>query len=392
MTRTACLQCFAGISGDMLLGALVDLGLDPAVLEAELGKLPLPGLRLEVREVERKGLKARKVTPRFSGKEGSFTTLGQVKDILRKSSLKAGLIKEAEKVFQRLADAEARVHGKSAGTVHFHELGSPDTLVDIVGALVGWRELGIGEAFATAVNIGGGTVETDHGTYPVPAPATALLLEGWPVFSDGEEGEKTTPTGALLLTHLCRPAEALPAMRLEGSGYGAGDRDYSTRPNCLRILLGERDADVEGEEAVILETNLDDLNPQVFGYLTPLLLKEGAMEAYVTPVVMKKGRPGHLLTVIAPPHREEALGAILFRETATLGYRRQRVGRVRLRREVREVRTRYGPVRVKTASFDGERIRCAPEYEDCRRLAVESGRPLREIMEEVLRRSGEEKP
>ena len=373
----------------MLLGALVDAGLDPVLLEDRLRALNLPGFHLEVGEVDRGGLRARKVTPSFSGAERPFTTLGKVKELLRSSSLQGSVTREAEKIFERLAEAEAAVHGKTAGTVHFHELGSPDTVVDIVGVLIGWKELGITEAFATAVNLGGGSVRTSHGTFPVPAPATARLLQGWPVFSDGQEGEKATPTGAVLVTHLCSPVESLPTFRLDRVGYGAGDREFTSRPNCLQMLLGERGMEVEGEEAVVMETNLDDLNPQVFGYLTARLLKEGAMDAYVTPVVMKKGRPGHLLTVVAPPEKEESLGRVLFHETATLGYRTSRVGRVRLRREVREVRTRYGLVRVKTATLDGREIRYAPEYEDCRRIAKISGLPLREIMDEVLRSRGE---
>lgn len=386
MSRVASLQCYSGVSGDMLLGALIDLGLETEFLEKELKKLPLPTLRLEVGETERGGIRARKFTPLVSGRDDGFRTLGKVKAALRGSSLEKEVIREAEKVFERLAEAEASVHGKTAGTVHFHELGSADTLVDVVGAIVGWRRLGIEAGYATAVNIGGGEVKTGHGVFPVPAPATAHLLQGWSVFADGEEGEKTTPTGAVLLTHLCRQERRLPLLRIEGAGYGAGRRDFPSRPNCLQILLGERAEEVEAEDAVVMETNLDDLNPQVYGYLSALLLKAGAMETYVTPVVMKKGRPGHLLTIIASPEREKELGTIVFRETGTLGYRFHRVERAKLRRETREVLTKYGPVRVKTACLDGEEVHGAPEYEDCRRIAKLSGRPLKEVMDEVERR------
>jgi uncharacterized protein (TIGR00299 family) protein len=385
MTRIACLKCFSGVSGDMILGALLDLGLDPAVLESGLRCLPLPGLKIKSVTVARGGIRARKFTPSFAGREPVFRTLGSVKEALRASSLDPSLIKESEKVFQRLAEAEGEAHGRTAGTVHFHELGAADTLVDVVGTLIGWRELEITEAYASAVNLGAGEVRTAHGVFPVPAPATARLMEGWPVFSDGEEGEKTTPTGAALVAHLCRPLDSLPPLRLEKAGYGAGEAEYSARPNYLQMLLGQREPAAEKEEVLVIETNLDDLNPQVYGYLTGLLLKAGALEAYVTPVVMKKGRPGHLLTLVVPPGKEEALGAILFRETGTLGYRFHRVGRVKLRREVREVQTKFGLVRVKVASFGGEGIRYAPEYEDCRRLAEKTGRALREIIEEAVR-------
>jgi uncharacterized protein (TIGR00299 family) protein len=373
----------------MIVGALIDLGADRSALEAGLRKLPLPDFRFEVEEVLRRGLRARKFTPRFTGEGKSLRTLGQVKEALRQSRLEASLVREAEKVFERLAEAEGAVHGKSAGTVHFHELGSPDTLVDVVGALIAWRNLGITEGYASAVNLGGGRVGTSHGVLPVPAPATARLLEGWPVYSDGDEGEKTTPTGAVLVTHLCRP-EAFPRLRLEKVGCGAGEKEFGSAPNFLQVLLGERDEAVEREEAVVIETNVDDLSPQILGYLTARLLEAGAMESFVTPVVMKKGRPGHLVTVLAAAGKAEALGEIIFRETGSLGYRFHAVGRVKLARETKEVRTRFGSARVKIASLDGKEVRRGPEYEDCRRLARESGRPLREIIEEVARRGTKE--
>lgn len=391
MSRIAGLQCSSGISGDMLLGALVDLGVEAAALEARLRTLPLPGLRLECGEVVRGGLRARKVSPRFTGKGKAFRTLGQVKEALRGGALEPVIVARAEKVFQRLAEAEATVHGRTAGTVHFHELGNPDTVVDVVGVLLGWSDLGIEEGYATTVNLGGGEVRTEHGRLPVPAPATAELLRGWPVFSDGDEGEKTTPTGAALVTHLCTPAEPLPPVRLLGTGYGAGEKDFASRPNSLQILLGETSGEVEEEEAVVMETNLDDLNPQILGHLTGLLLQAGAMDAFVTPVVMKKARPGHLLTVLAAPENMEEVGRLLFRETGTLGYRFRKVGRRKLRREVHEVATEGGRVRVKKASLDGEVVRSAPEYEDCLRAAKASGRPVKDVIEEAAC-AGRKKP
>lgn len=389
MTRVAYVNGFSGASGDMFLGALVDLGVDPGLLESRLGALPLPGLRLEVRDVERGGLRARKVTPSFPGREPSFRTLGQVKEALQAGALEPALRREAERVFERLAGAEAEAHGRTAGTVHFHELGAADTLVDVVGTLIGWRELGIEKAWAGPVNLGGGMVTTEHGVFPVPPPATSRILSGYAVFCDGAEGEKTTPTGALLLACLCRPVPAMPVFTLERAGFGAGDREFASRPNCLQILLGRDEEEVTAEDVMVLETNLDDLNPQILGSLTERLLREGAREAYITPVIMKKGRPGHLLTVIVDPGREALCGAILFRETGTLGYRLRRVGRVTLKRSFREIHTDGGTVRVKVASFEGREIRFSPEYEDCRRIAEKTGRPVRDIMESVLRARGE---
>jgi uncharacterized protein (TIGR00299 family) protein len=383
--RVACVNAFSGASGDMFLGAIVDLGIDPADLETTLRRLPLPGLRLEVSEVTRQGLRARKVSAVFEGDEPTFRTLGQVKEALRSSSLEPSLLKRAGRAFERLAAAEADAHGTTPGTVHFHELGSADTLVDVVGALYGWHALGIVRAWSGPVNVGGGTVRAAHGLFPVPAPATARLLAGRAVFLEGADGEKTTPTGALLLTELTEPADATPPFALERTGCGAGDRDFPGRPNCLQVLLGAGEDEVKTEQVVVIETNLDDLSPQVLAYTVERLLREGAREAFVTPVLMKKGRPGHLLTAIAPDGREAALGALVMRETGTLGYRVRRTARVVLKRGETEVAVAGGTVRVKTAALGGERIRFAPEYEDCRRIAEKTGRPLREVLEEASR-------
>jgi len=388
MTRIACINAFSGASGDMFLGAVVDLGIDPADLETTLKRLPLPGLRLDVREVTRQGLRAHKVSAVFEGKEPTFRTLGQVKEALRGSNLDPELLRAAERAFERLAAAEAAAHGATPGTVHFHELGSADTLVDVVGALYGWRALGIGRAFAGPVNVGGGTVNTEHGCFPVPAPATARLLEGRIIFSEGAEGEKTTPTGALLLTELTGALTAMPPFTIERTGYGAGDRDFPGRPNCLQVMLGAAEDETQTEQVIEIETNIDDLSPQVIGYTLERLLREGAREAFVTPVLMKKGRPGHLLTAIVPEGREAALGALLMRETGTLGYRVRRTGRVILKRAQIEVGVEGGTVRIKTATLGDEQIRYAPEYEDCRRIAEKTGRPLREVIESASRTRG----
>jgi len=388
VTRIACVNAFSGASGDMFLGAIVDLGIDPADIEATLRLLPLPGLRLDTSAVARQGLHARKVTPVFEGKEPRFRTLGQVKEVLRSSRLDPILLRETERAFERLAAAEAAVHGSTPGSVHFHELGSADTLVDVVGTLYGWRALGIGRAFAGPVNVGGGTVRTEHGVFPVPAPATARLLAGRAIVLEGGDGEKTTPTGALLLTQLTEPTAATPPFSLERTGYGAGERDFPGRPNCLQILLGAGEEETETEHVVVIETNLDDLSPQVLGYTIERLLREGAREAFITPVLMKKGRPGHVLTAVVPDGSEAALGALLMRETGTLGYRLRRTGRVILKRGETAVSLEGGVVRVKTATLDGEQIRFAPEYEDCRRIAEKTGRPLREVIEAAQRARG----
>jgi uncharacterized protein (TIGR00299 family) protein len=387
--RKVFLQPSSGISGDMLLGTLVDLGVDGRELERDLAALGISGFRLDVGRKATGGMDAAKVTPRFGKKAPRLGNLAQVNELLQASDLPGHVVKEAGMLFRRLAEAEASVHGGDAGSVHFHELGSPDTVIDVVGVLLAWKRLGIGEGFASAPNLGCGEVKTEHGTFSVPAPVTARLLEGWPVYADGEEGEKTTPTGALLLTHLCRPAAGIPPFVLERVGRGAGERDFTARPNVLQGLLGAGEAETVREPLVLVETNLDDLNPQVLGGLPARLLKEGALEAYLTPVVMKKGRPGHLLTALVPPAKEEGIGRLLMRETGTLGYRATAVDRTRLERKMEEVQVAGGTVRIKTARLDGKVVRFAPEYEDCRRIAEKSGRPVRDILEEAsARRSG----
>jgi uncharacterized protein (TIGR00299 family) protein len=238
------------------------------------------------------------------------------------------------------------------------------------------------------VNVGGGTVRTEHGLFPVPAPATAKLLEGRAIFAEGAEGEKTTPTGALLLTELTESPAVSPPFTVARTGYGAGDKDFPGRPNCLQVVLGAAGEETQGEQVIEIETNLDDLSPQIIGYTVEQLLRAGAREAFVTPVLMKKGRPGHLLTAIVPEGSEAALGALLMRETGTLGYRIRRIDRVVLVREQSEVRVEGSTVRIKSATLDGEQIRYAPEYEDCRRIAEKTGRPLREIIEAAARARG----
>lgn len=382
------LDCFSGISGDMLLGALVDAGLDPIALEAELKKLKLSGWSLEVARVRRGELTATKLD--FKIRETHHhRTWKTIRELIRASELAAPVRERAESIFGRLAEAEGCVHNVAADEVHFHEVGAMDSILDIVGASVAVEQLGIEAIVVSPLNVGGGTVKTAHGELPVPAPATATLLRGAPVYSSGAEGELVTPTGAAVVATLAKQFGPLPAMTVAAVGYGAGTNDPKGRANVLRVFLGEsaeeRAAEPDsGESAVIvLEANLDDMSPEVCGFVLEQAMAAGALDVFYTPVQMKKSRPGLLLTVLCPPERAEALTHLLFEQTTTLGVRSYRAERRVLERAVETVETRLGPVRMKLARMNGRLLNVAPEYEDCQRLAREKGVPLKEVLAEA---------
>jgi uncharacterized protein (TIGR00299 family) protein len=374
--KTAYLDCSSGISGDMFLGALVDAGVPIKNIETGLGKLKLKGYRLAKRRVKRAGLSAMKVDVELTAGQ-SPKRFNDIKAVIDKSTLSPDIKTSALNVFKRLFDAEARAHGGKSNDVHLHELGAVDCMIDIVGTLVALKHLGIKDVFSSPVNVGSGTVKTSHGLLPVPAPATAEMLKGVPVYSSGE-GELTTPTGAALLKEVSLGFGGMPAMTLRTVGTGAGSKNLKDRPNVLRIFIGEA-ASKEGD-AVVLETNIDDMDPRICEYVLERLLKEGALDVYFTQVVMKKGRPGIKLTVLCDEGKRDALEEIIFRETTTLGIRRYRVQRSVLEREIRKLDTEFGPVRIKKARLGGKLLRSEPEYEDCKKAAKKSGVPLREII------------
>lgn len=415
--RIAYLDCFSGISGDMFLGALLDAGVSPALLEKTAAALDV-GARLEIARVERSGISATKVDvivhgekdqPRKQagnhehghehGHEHSHAQPGaavphqhgrglkEIRGIIQHAEISVGAKKTAVAIFEALGKAEAEVHNVGIEKIHFHEVGAADALVDIVGAAVGAEALGVDEWVCSPLNVGGGTVECTHGTFPVPAPATVKLLQGAPVYSSGAEAELVTPTGAAIVSVLARRFAPFPAMRIEKSGYGAGTRDLHGRPNVLRLTVGEAQARAEAASDVIgvLEANLDDLNPQVFGYVMERALSEGALDVFATPVQMKKNRPGMLLTVLCRPEDQDRLTKLLFTETTTLGVRRREEQRQVLRRESVSVRTPWGEVRMKIAHLNGTVANFSPEYEDCRRIASEHQLPLKTVMQEASR-------
>ena len=383
MSRLAYFDAASGASGDMVLGAVVDLGLPLDELREGLLRLDLPGYRLESRRVSRSGLSATKVDVVVDEPAGGHRHLRDVLGLIDRSGLDPAVKARAGSLFRRLAEAEAEVHGTSPDEVHFHEVGAVDSIVDIVGGVVALGWLGVERFASSPLNVGTGTVEMSHGVFAVPPPATARLVAGVPVYGAGE-GELLTPTGALLLTDYATDWGPLPAMRIERSGHGAGTRETKGRPNVLRLLVGDDAAAPPGERVLVLETELDDAAPQLLGPLIERLLGAGALDAFFTPVQMKKGRPGVLVTVLAPPEARERVEELLFRETTTLGVRRQEWQRTVLERDTATVETSYGPIRVKIGRRGEAVYNAWPEFEDCQRAAAEKGVPVKLVLAEAL--------
>jgi uncharacterized protein (TIGR00299 family) protein len=368
----------------MVLGALVDAGWEIGALEDALASLGVEGWRLEAKAVERGGLRGTHLTVRTdSGRR--FHDLGEMLRPIARSRLSDTVKARAEAVLRRLAEAEAHVHRVPVDAVHFHEVGELDTLIDVVGSVAGLDRLGVEQVRVSPLPIGGGSVETAHGRVPVPAPATAELLRGFPVYDNGVAAELVTPTGAAILTTLGTPGR-LPAMTLERIGWGAGTRELPV-PNLLRLLVGETapaGAEPGGVETLAaVETTIDDMSPQLYEPLVERLLAAGALDVYLTPVVMKRSRPGTVLTALAPPELAERLAEVLFRETTTIGVRWNEVRRRRLPRELVRIPTSAGPVTFKISRLGEEVVTVTPEFEEVRRIADAQGRPVREVLETV---------
>jgi len=382
--KIAYLDCLSGISGDMTLGALVDAGVDLARLNAAIESLGLPGCRLLAREVKKRGFRATQVTVEHRH-EHVHRHLSHILGMIDAGALTARQKDLARRVFTRLAEAEARVHGTTVEEVHFHEVGAADSIADIVGAAVGWDLLGVDRVVASPVPTGTGTVKIAHGMCSIPAPATAELLKGAPLAQSSVPQELTTPTGAAIVTTLAQAFGPLPSMTIDRIGYGAGERDLQEQPNVLRLLVGQateaEPADGRTADQVwVLETNLDDISGELVGYCTTRLWEAGALDVYATGVQMKKNRPGVKLSVLCRADEVDAIEAILFEETTTLGVRRWPVSRHVLVRRAHRVETPWGPVEGKLGLGRGG-PRFAPEFESCRRAAQQHGVPLRVVYE-----------
>ena len=378
-------DCFAGASGNMILGALIAAGVDAEALIGELGKLNLPEFEVAVEKVDRSGISSTHVDVRIPD-EKKHRHLPDIERIIGESGLSNKVKERAVAIFNRLAAAEASVHGVGLGKVHFHEVGALDAIIDIVGACIGFEMLGIEQFACSKIHVGSGFVNMAHGKFPVPPPAVAELLKDVPFYSTEIEGELITPTGAAIIATICDSYGRIPELKLEVSGYGAGTRTYEKFPNVLRIMVGEaasfgRDGSIE--ELSVLETNIDDLSPQVLGHFMERALEEGALDCWFTPIQMKKNRPATLVSVLCRAADEAKFLELLYRETSTIGVRVQRVKRHSLNREVGTVKTEYGDVAVKTAFIGEEAVNAKPEFEDLKALAAASGVSLKTVAEAV---------
>ncbi|NLW90757.1 MAG: nickel pincer cofactor biosynthesis protein LarC [Syntrophomonadaceae bacterium] len=385
MEKILYFDCYAGISGDMTVAALLDLGVDPKALRQELEKLHLDGWEMQVTQGHRNGLRGIKFDVRLgdgsSHRHNGHTAtahrnLGDIEAIIDHSSLKDAVKDLSKRIFSVLAAAEAHVHGKPITEVHFHEVGAVDSIIDIVGTAVCLDILAVDSIFASPVNLGGGLVNCAHGTLPVPAPATLEILQGVPVFSSGVQAELVTPTGAAILKTLVAGFVPMPRMTVEKTGYGMGSREIPEMPNMLRAMWG---VPTSSGAYTLMETNIDDMNPEIYSYLLPLLLKNGALDVWLTSIIMKKNRPGTMISVLCRNEDVRILQEILLKETTTLGVRCREIERVELERIVSTVDTSLGQVEVKRAYLQGELLKTAPEYEGCRRLAEERGLPLKDV-------------
>jgi uncharacterized protein (TIGR00299 family) protein len=386
---TVYFDCPSGASGDMVLGALVDAGASLDVIREQLGTLPLHGWTLAAREVQRGAFRATKIDVGVEHVHARHhhRTLGDVLDILRSGRLAPAALEKAERVFSRLADAEARVHGATRDTVHFHDVGAVDAIVDIAGSAVALTLLGADDVRASALPVGGGFVDGPHGRIPVPAPGTAELLRGWPLVDTGVRSELVTPTGAAIITTL-GVAGPFPSMTVSAIGYGAGTRDPKETANVLRCFVGEASATpgnaaAADETIVQAETTIDDMSPQLYEPLMERLLAAGALDVFLTPVVMKRSRPGVVVTVLCAQAHVDALADVLFQETSTIGVRWSEWKRRRLPREMVTLSTTYGPIRFKVSRLGGRVMTVTPEFADVVRVAREKGLAVREVLDQA---------
>jgi uncharacterized protein (TIGR00299 family) protein len=406
-------DCFSGAAGDMILGALLDAGLPLDELRRALGSLAIDPGAVWTERVMRTGVAATKFHVRgedavidhahdheraLDSAHGhdhgdqhevrhhhTHRSLREINALIDRSALSSPGKDRAKALFARLGEAEAAIHGTSMEKVHLHEVGTLDSIIDIVGTVYAMEAFGADRTLASPLNVGSGSVHSAHGRYPVPAPATARLLEGVPIYAGPQKAELVTPTGALLITAYAEAFGVIPPMRLQRTGYGAGSKDFPDSPNVLRVLIGEGDAASPPHRVVVIEAEIDDMNPQIFGVLIDRLLKDGALDVFYTSIQMKKNRPGTLLSIVAPPAARERLASTVFRETTTIGIRYREMDRECLDRETVPVDTPFGQVGIKVARRNGEVMNASPEFDDCARLAAESGTPVKDVQAAAMK-------
>jgi len=381
--KTLYFDCFSGASGDMILGALIDAGADFERIRAALASLDVSGYALRAEKANKHGIMATQFSVDLDEEHDQpHRHLRHIVEIIESGDLSAEVKSASLETFQRLAECEAEVHGTTPEKIHFHEVGAVDSIIDIVGCHLALEQLKPERIVASSLHVGSGTVKCAHGVMPVPAPATALLLRGVPAYGGEVEGELVTPTGAALITQLVDSFGPMPEMTVDAVGSGSGTKDLPDRPNVLRIFLGETTEASDKREAItVIEANIDDMNPELFPPLIGNLLEAGARDAFLTPVLGKKGRPAHVVTVLADEEMVEAVTSILFRESTTLGLRMRREERICLEREHKKVATPWGDVTVKVAHYRGEQTNTAPEHEDCARVAKDAGVPALVVYE-----------
>lgn len=378
-------DCFSGISGDMNLGAMLDLGIDTAFLINELEKLNLSGWELEVCKDQRHGIKGTKVTVKQTRHEHAHRHLADIEKIINDSALDTEIKELSKKIFMKVAEAESSAHGIPIDKVHFHEVGAIDSIIDIVGAAICFNTLKIDAVHVSVVELGGGMVKCDHGMLPVPAPATAEIIKNIPVKKGGVDFEATTPTGAAIIATLGTVFNSSVPIKIEKTAYGVGHKDHPEVPNLLRVFLGvTEEASDPGHDALVIECNIDDMNPEFFEHISEKLFKAGASDVFLTNIIMKKGRPGIVLNVICETELADVVKGILFTESTTLGIRSFSFRKDTLVRKFEKINTIYGPVSVKRSFYRGEEVSSKPEFDECRRIASEKDLPVKEVYNVIL--------
>ncbi len=389
LEKVAYFDCFSGISGDMCLGSIVDAGVSLSEIDKELKKIDIKGYELVSKKVQRANISATKVDVIIKKTEGrkkkaEAKKWEDIKDLILSSHLSEDIKKKGLYIFKRLFEVEANIHGVSLENAHLHELGGIDCIVDIFGTIIGLDVLGIKKIYVSPINLGSGTVMTSHGTLPVPAPATLELLKNYPIYSSHSSFELTTPTGAAIISGLLAEPSLIPNMKLEKIGYGAGNKDLNDTPNVLRILIGKEILSLPEDNVIVMETNIDDMNPQIYEHVIEKLFEAGALDVFLENIIMKKGRPAIKLSVLLKETELEKISNILFNETSTIGVRFYKAFRKTLKRDFRKIKTGYGNIRVKKALLDDEFVKLSLEYDDLKNLSKKTGIEINKI-EKVLK-------